>query len=398
MSAQGQYSLPPSKKYKITYAQDDAGFGFFWVESKQKLEEALSVRRNAPAEFEAVYQGRPGAREGSIFLEDDLNAFYHFDFDPHEFQLGIASPFVAQFIRKGHSVGQAWDTAFSTSSQAAHSVCVTGLFIPCTEYHRGEDPAIMGPCEYHFDVLILDVYRKRIDWGDLVGAVKSQYTLWKPFEVVIEKKASGQSLIQNFTATSIPVVGVGAKDSKGDRALNSVNVKTAGSVQGWFRQHRVRVPKWAPWLEKWKAEMKDFSGADDSSSDQVDATVHLITRAILMGATMAVMPSDWKPEYSAIANSQSDAITRSHMPDYSTITDARAGILVALDMLPSLSMDPFQGTCARCSHEGDQAAGCKIMGRRMLPFDSCPSFIEKGLEADDADSSTGIESALRWSS
>lgn len=385
--------LNPAKKYKIVYAPDEAGYGFFWVESKQKLEEALSVRRNAPADFEAVYQGRPGQREGSIFLEADLNAFFDPGFNISEFTLGVASPFVARFVQSGHAVGQAWDTAFSTSSQAAYSVCVTGLFVPCQEYHRGEDPALVGPCEYHFDVLILDVYRKRIDWGDLVNAVKVQYALWKPFEVVIEKKASGQSLIQNFSATSIPIQGVGAKDSKGDRALNSVTTKTAGSVQGWFRQHRVRTPVEAPWLEKWRAELKDFSGAEDSSSDQVDATVHLITRAILMGATMAVLPTDWKPEYSVISNAQVD----SNRPDLSTITDSRMGILVSLEMLKDLHEDPFQGTCARCSHEGDQAAGCKIMGRRMLPFDSCPSFIEKGLENDDADASTGIESALRWS-
>ena len=112
-----------------------------------------------------------------------------------------------------------------------------------------------------------------------------------------------------------------------------------------------------------------------------------------MGATMAVLPTDWKPEYSAIANSQSDP----GRPDMSAIKDPRMGILVSLDMLESLTEDPFQGTCARCTHEGDQAAGCKIMGRRMLAFNSCPSFIEKGLENDDADASTGIESALRWS-
>ena len=392
MSAPG-IELKPPKKYKIIYAPDDAGYGFFWVESAQKLQEALSVRRNAPADFEAVYQGRPGQREGSIFLEADLAAFYNPGFSVNEFILGVASPNVSKFLQHGHMVLQAWDTAFSTSSQAAHSVCVTGLLVPCQEYHRGEDPALVGPCEYHFDVLILDVFRKRLDWGDLVNGVKRQYVLWMPTQVIIEKKASGQSLIQNFSATSIPILGVGAKDSKSDRALNSVTTKTAGSVQGWFRQHRVRTPIEAPWLEKWKAEMKDFSGAEDSSSDQVDATVHLVTQAIMLGATQAVLPTDWKPEYSAVSNVYSDA----GAPDISRVQDSRLGILMALDQLSSLSEDPFQGMCARCTHEGDQAAGCKIMGRRMLPFDSCPSFIEKGLETDDMDASTGIESALRWS-
>jgi predicted phage terminase large subunit-like protein len=375
---------------RIPYAFDESGHGFFWVESKQKLEEALSVRRNAPAEFEAVYQGRPGLREGSIFLEDDLNAFFDVPFPLDEFAIGMGSPFVAEFVKRGHAIGQAWDTAFSTSSQAAHSVCVTGLFIPCNDYHRGENPELVGQCDYHFDVLILNVFRRKLDWGALVGAVKTQYYLWRPFEVVIEKKASGQSLIQNFNSSSIPIIGVGATDSKGDRALNSVGIKSAGSVQGWFRQHRVRTPRWAPWLEKWKAEMKDFSGADDSSSDQVDATVHLVTRAIMMGATMAVLPTDWKPEYSAIANAYSDA----GKPDLSMISDPRAAMIMAFDMLPSLVEDPYQGTCSRCAHDG--ANFCKIMGRRMLAVDSCPSFIDKGLDVDESDASTGIESALRW--
>lgn len=391
---QNDDELGKPRHYRLPYAPDRVGYGFFWVESAQKLEEALSVRRNAPADFEAVYQGRPGQREGSIFLEADLNAFFEpaangNRFGVVEFAHGVASPLVAQFVKQGHTVIQAWDTAFSTSSQAAYSVCVTGLLVPCTSYHCDEDPAVVGPCEYHFDVLILDVYRRKLDWGALTEALKTLYYRWQPTEIVVEKKASGQSLIQNFGA-NMPIQGVGAKDSKGDRALNSVTTKTAGSVQGWFRQHRVRTPRIAPWLNAWRGEMKDFSGAEDTSSDQVDATVHLVTRAIVMGATMAVMPTDWTPEYSVIPNFLTDGM--SAMPE--GYNNPKAGMLLALDMLPSLTTDPFQGTCSRCAHDGVKF--CNIMGRRMLPVDSCPAFVEKGTEADGAEAGTGIESALRY--
>jgi predicted phage terminase large subunit-like protein len=358
----------------MPYGIDPKGMGFYWPESEQKRSEVLIIKRSSPDVFEATYQCRPGSRQGSIFLADDLDSFYQclvrgVQFSPSELALGMPSPYVRDFVSQGHCVLQAWDTAFSTSLQAAHTVCVTALIVPCQAYHRGENPAIVGPCDYHFDVLILDVFRRRVDWGGLVNAAKTLYQLWRPQEVLIEKKASGISLIQSLESSGIPIVPMPATASKGARAVNSVTLKTAGSVQGWFRQHRVLSPTYAPWLEAWRTELKDFSGNDDASSDQVDATVHLVTRAIIMGSGMVHLPADWAPERSQLPGYL--AASQSSQP---LATDPRALMLSAIGDLVNQSEDPYWGTCARCVHDGQKF--CTIQGRRMLALDSCDSYAD----------------------
>ena len=359
--------MPGTQHIKVTYGIDRLGTGFFWPDSTQKRQEVLSVKRNSPADFEATYQGRPGQREGSIFLSADLDNFY---IPPADLLLGIASPAVKSFTSNGQGIYQAWDTAFSTSSQSAHTVCVTGLFVPCDKYHCNEDANLLGPCDFHFDVILLNVFRERLDWGGLTAAFKTQYNIWRPEQVIIEKKASGISLIQSMSAT-YPIEPIGTSVGKGARAVNSVDLKTAGSVQGWFRQHRVLVPDptYAPWVEKWRTEMKDFSGADDASSDQVDATVHLITRAIIMGSSMAVLPSNWTPERSILPQRAAEFARQ----DLTAPTDPRAQLLTAIGLLPDISEDPYYGTCARCSRF-ERNNHCAYHNRSVVAFDSCEHY------------------------
>lgn len=361
------------RQFEIPFGVDPRGQGFYWPSSDQKRSEVLSVKRNAPADFEAVYQGRPGAREGVIFLAKDLDAFFYptladgtaFPFT--EFELALNSPYVRKFIERGQCVLQSWDTAFSTTLSSAWSVCVTALLIPCQKYHCGEDENQLGPCEFHYDVLILNVFRKRLDFGDLSAAFKTHYRMWTPFEVLLEKKASGFDIMSALKSAAIPITAVEPRESKRARAINSVGPKTAGSVQGWFRQHRVLTPTYAPWLEQWRTEMKDFSGADDTSSDQVDATVHLVTKAIILGSSMITLPTDYDraeaPGY--LLNDQ--------LPIDPT-TDPRRMFLSVLGELPNMVDDPYYGTCSRCIHEGVKF--CKIQNRRMLAMDSCDQFAD----------------------
>ena len=360
------------KKIKLRYGYDPLKQGFYWPDSAQKRSEVMQIRRSAPDVFESTYQCRPGKREGSIFLADDLNAFFTcanngIPFPPADLSLGIHSPLTRDFISRGHSLLQAWDTAFSTSLQSAHTVCVTGLLVPCSSYHRGEDPAILGPCEFHFDVLLLNVFRRRLDWGGLVTNLKTQYHIFRPQELLIEKKASGISLIQSLESSGLPIVPMEATASKGARAINSVTTKTAGSVQGWFRQHRVLCPTQAPWLDAWRAEMKDFSGNDDASSDQVDATVHLVTRAIILGSNSVQLSAEWAPERVGTPGYLDPAA-----PTLESSNDPRSLKLAWLGRLPDLTEDPFSGTCSRCIQHGDKF--CAIQGRRMLAMDSCEQF------------------------
>lgn len=361
--------LSTTTKMKVGYAYDTTKQGFYWAGSQQKRREIMAVVRGAPAVFEATYQGRPGAREGSIFLSADLNAFYS---PPPDLHLGMLSPEIQQFCSRGHAVLQSWDTASSLASQAAHSVCVTSLLVPCSSYHCNEDPAIFGPCEFHFDVLLLDIFRKKLDWGQLLAAAKELNQLWRPQHIIIENKSSGIQLISELLST-LPVIGITPVDSKAARALTSVGELAAGSAQGWFRQHRVLTPPSAPWLEPWRREMKDFSGASDAASDQVDATVHLIRHAINLGATAATLPSDWTPERSELSP-HALAAEQFNYPDLADNPDPRAQFLISMSELPNLSEDPFSGTCARCVNFRTDSSFCARFSRRVVAMDSCGDF------------------------
>jgi phage terminase large subunit-like protein len=367
-------------KLKLKYGTDARGF--YWPTSPQKRSELMSVKRGAPAAFEAVYQGRPGRREGAIFLESDFNYYIA----PVSLVLGVVSEEVQKFIANGFGVFQSWDTAFSTTSVSAHSVCTTGLFVPCSHYHRDENEEYLGPCEFHFDVYILDVFREKLDWGGLTTAVKSQYAKWQPQAVLIENRATGISLIQSLNSI-IPIQGVDVGASgKGARAINRVDSRSAGSVQGWFRQHRVLYPIFPgenietgeplrpEWFGSHKAEMKDFSGNDDASSDQVDSIVHLVTHAIRSGSTSTVLPSDWSAE-TAI---QTDQMAETEMMlAREQGVDSRAAMLQILGEIEGLSDDPYDGTCARCKNYN--YGMCKLWNRKTIAMDSCANFAESEL-------------------
>lgn len=396
-------NLPPPIKLQISYARDPSKLGFYWPESEQKKRELLSVFRQSPAIFESTYQGRPGRREGSIFLSADLDNFFHPPLDSFglsTLSLGIQSPATAAFTSSAHGVFQAWDTAFSSSAQSAHTACITGLFVPCSSYHCGEDESIFGPCDFHFDILILDVFRERVDWGGLVSALKMQFHKWRPSEIIIEKKASGISLIQSMKNSGLPIIEAHADESKSSRAVNSVGIKSAGSVQGWFRQHRVLIPADASctWLDGWRAEMKDFSGDDDASSDRVDATVHLIQRAIFLGSSAASLPSDWQPSRSELPSRRIDSQQAAMLLDN---PDPRAQMLAAIGLLPSWAQDEAWGLCSSCSHYTN--GWCRIWSRKTLSLDSCENYVNVADAAADANltqsrdafqSSTSIPAAL----
>lgn len=356
-------ALHPTVKYKLFYGTDSTGF--YWPGSAQKRREILGVKRNQPSTFESVYQGRPGRRVGRIFMADDFNYYPQ----PPTLALGITDPAMRAFCAKG-VVYQAWDTAFSTSDQSAWSVCVTALFEPCDKYHRDEPFDIFGPCEPHLDVIILDVFREKMDWGGLLNAAKTQNHKWHPENVLIENRATGISLIQTLPASNVPVIGVSTGNAgKGERAVNVIDQKAAASVQGWYRQWRVLHPQEAPWLNDFEAEHKDFTGVDDGSSDQVDANVHLITHAIKIGMSSTLLPTGYGVNRVPNLGSGSPSeITH----DLGITTDPREALLIRLSELEEEAFDPYAGTCGRCSNYSK--GYCRVQQRSVISLDSCEFF------------------------
>ncbi len=112
--------------------------------------------------FQVLYQGNVSAAQGTIFKRD---WFRHYQQPPEKFSRVI----------------QSWDTAFKTGATNDYSVCAT-----FGETTNG--------------VYLLSLYRAKCEFPELKRKVGELADQWRPSEILVEDKASGQSLIQELKA------------------------------------------------------------------------------------------------------------------------------------------------------------------------------------------------------
>lgn len=126
------------------------------------------------------------------------------------------------------------DTAFSTKTTADRTAVIVLGQIP-----KG--------------VIILDVIATRVAYPQLKMLAEQLALKWRPSAVLIEAKASGQSLLQSLQQeTSLPIVSIKADTDKISRATVCTPTWEAG---------RVHAPIGAPWLPEFEAEVYAFPKA-----------------------------------------------------------------------------------------------------------------------------------------
>lgn len=330
------------------YGIDPSGEGFFWPDSTAKRREYFSNKRLKPAATEAVYQCNPNARQGSVFLESDFERRYEPVTDQ---ELGIHNPLVAELCRTyvGSSVVQAWDTAFSATSVSDHSVCATMLLVPCEQYHKNEDPDRFGVCERHFDVYVLDIWRGKVDYATVERQMRAMYYLWQPAMVIVENKAYGVTAIENLQSAGMPIEAVtpSTLESKRARAVEGV---AGGSVQGWCRSWRVRIPTVATWTDDFIKEMKNFTGAKGGTDDQVDALVHGVRWAIRNGGGSS-LPTGWEEQLGL---------------DHAAAESTRGTLAGMITAFQEVAFDPFGACCGRCRNFAAVAKDRKLVSGKNL--------------------------------
>lgn len=357
---------PKYRRFKAFYGLDPLGQGFYWPSSVAKRSEYFSVKRNQPATAAAVYQGAPGARESGIFSDSDFE---------RRIPLGnydrlSPSLLPKALLKPGSFFLQAWDTASKTNFTNDYSVCITALLIPCLEWHKDEDSSLIGEADQHFDALIVDVVRKKLEIGSLSEEMRAQHAIWKPKFIAVEDKASGIAIIQALKGV-LPIVSVKADKSKRARAVIVVEGGTA-SVQGWMRMGRVSYWAEAPWLDSYIQEMKDFSGDGSGLDDCVDATVHLLTQAILMGSEQTLLPS-------------ASLLAEGGIQSASPIPHPREGQIARIAGIGALeaetqALSPFESldlapppiqACLNCRRWDRLGSMCELLGRKTVAFDYC---------------------------
>ena len=154
---------------------------------------------------------------------------------------------------------QTYDTAFSTRTTADFSVVQTwGIF---SLYEQNE----MGIEDFAPNLILLGNIRGRFEYPELRRTAQMLYSKHKPDVCIIEKKASGQSLIQDMRRSGLPVKDYTPDRDKVARAYAASPIMEAG---------RVWIPKNKKWADELIEELTRFPHA--AHDDQVDALVMAI--------------------------------------------------------------------------------------------------------------------------
>ena len=149
---------------------------------------------------------------------------------------------------------QTYDTAFSKKETADFSVISTwGVFYP---------DADSGP-----NLIALHVRKGRWDFPELKRIAKDEYRYWNPDVVLIEAKATGTPLQQEFRKMGIPVMTY----APGGRKTGTDKISRANAVAPLLESGMIWYPENQEWAQELVEECAAFPvGTHD---DQVDASV-----------------------------------------------------------------------------------------------------------------------------
>ncbi|MDG1287016.1 MAG: phage terminase large subunit [Rickettsiales bacterium] len=178
--------------------------------------------------FSAQYQQRPRPRDGSMIRRSWL---LYDDVPP-----------------TGGQIVQSWDTAIKAGQNNDPSVCITAQLV-------------QGECH------ILEVLCERLEYHHLRAALLARAEKWQPDAILIEDKASGQSLLQDLRAdTNLPLVPIMPKQDKLTRFA---------AVTPMIESGRMILPTQALWLADFEHELLSFPAS--AHDDQVDALSQLLS-------------------------------------------------------------------------------------------------------------------------
>ncbi len=155
---------------------------------------------------------------------------------------------------------QTYDTAFSTSKTADYSVIQTwGIFHQLEQNEYGGEDVI--PC-----LILLGNVKERFEYPELRRVAQMLFKKHRPDVCIVEKKASGQSLIQDMRRAGLPVLEYLPDRDKVSRVYASTPIMEAG---------RLFIPRGKEWANDLYDESLAFpNGAHD---DQVDAMTMAIS-------------------------------------------------------------------------------------------------------------------------
>lgn len=205
---------------------------------KHDLPTLRQMEKSSPYVFAGQYMQRPAPLGGGIFK----TAWWCW-YNP------LAAP-------KFRRVIQSWDTAFKTKEANDYSVCTT-----------------WGETDTGF--YLIDIWKDKVEFPDLKRMVISLAAKFKPNALLVEDKASGQSLIQDLRReTRLPIIPIRPTADK---------VARANLVTPLIESGRVYLPEGHPEIATFVHSASQFpNGAHDDDIDSVTQALTYLTSAQVM--------------------------------------------------------------------------------------------------------------------
>ena len=207
-----------------------------------ELDEREIRASNGSRYWDALYMQNPSPDEGGI-IKKKWFQWWEYEDPPH-----------CEFVI------QTYDTAFSTKKTADYSVIQTwGIF------HQAERDEYGG--EYVVpNLILLGNVKERFEYPDLRRTAQYLYQKHRPDVCIIEKKASGQSLLQDMRLAGLPVLDYLPDRDKVSRVYAATPLMESG---------RVYIPKGKEWAKDLFDEALAFpNGAHDDQVDAMTMAIH----------------------------------------------------------------------------------------------------------------------------
>jgi predicted phage terminase large subunit-like protein len=199
--------------------------------STHSLADLRRMEKAKPYEFAGQYQQRPAPIGGGIFR----TGWWRY-YDP------ASLPQVRRIV-------QSWDTAFKTHAQNDYSVCTS--WAECVDGN----------------VYALDRWKAKVEYPELKRMAVALAARHRPHAILVEDKASGQSLIQELRRNSAGLAIVPIK-------VDTDKIARAFAVTPLIESGRVLLPEGADWIADYVMAMGTFpNGAHD---DDVDSTTQAL--------------------------------------------------------------------------------------------------------------------------
>lgn len=211
----------------------------FW-----SLDELLRTKASIPVhKWNAQYQQRPTSEEGALIKREYWQNWEE------------ANP------PKVDAIIQSWDTAFTKDTRADYSAVTTWGVFKNEETDKN-------------NIILLDAVRGKWEFPELKRMAKKYYDQWEPDICLIEARAAGQPLIQEFRLMGIPVQDI--KVGRGTAANPNDKISRVNSISDVFFSKNVWAPKDRQFAQQVIEECASFPAGEHD--DFVDTVTMAITR------------------------------------------------------------------------------------------------------------------------